>query len=227
MGVASTMGDRFTPISAPLVRSEPLPFGDGRCHVGLLEEEGACHEDVGAGFDADTGGIVVDPAVDGDGKFLSAILCPFRDEGDLGDAVGDEGLSAESGVDGHDEDEIGLIEERHEFLDGGLGVDGDPDLHSLLFYFLYRGMDVPFGFAMDGDRVASRVGEGVDVSDGVVDHQVGIEESVRVSSDGFDHRRSERYVGDEHPVHNIEVDPVRAGLVCPGDLLAESGEVCR
>ena len=152
---------------------------------------------------------------------------PFRDEGDLGDAVGDEGLSAESGVDCHDEDEICLFEERHELFDGGLGVDGDPDLQAFFFYLLYRGMDVPFGFAVDGDRVAPRVGEGVDVSDGVVDHQVRIEESVRVSSDGLDHRRSERYVGDEHPVHNIEVDPVRAGLVCPGDLLAESGEVCR
>ena len=152
---------------------------------------------------------------------------PFRDEGDLGDAVGDEGLSAESGMDGHDENEVGPIEERYEPFDGGLGVDGDPDLQALFFYPLYRGMDVPFCFAVDGDRVASRVGEGVDVSDGVVDHQVGIEESVRVSSDGLDHRRSERYVGDEHPVHNIEVDPVRAGLVCPGDLLAESGEVCR
>lgn len=103
---------------------------------------------------------------------------PFRDEGDLGDAVGDEGLSAESGVDGHDENEIGLIEERHEPLDGGLGVDGDPYLQSLLLYFPYRGMDVPFGFAVDGDRVASRVGEGVDVSDGIVDHEVRIEESV-------------------------------------------------
>ena len=136
-------------------------------------------------------------------------------------------MSAESGVVGHDENEVGLIEERHEPLDGGLGVDGDPYLQALFFYLLYRGMDVPFGFAVDGDRVASRVGEGVDVFDGVVDHEVGIEESVRVSSDGLDHGRSERYVGDEHPVHNIEVDPVRAGLVCPGDLLAESGEVCR
>ena len=152
---------------------------------------------------------------------------PFRDVGDLWDAVGDEGLSAESRVDGHDENEVGLIEERHEPLDGGLGVDGDPDLQALFFYPLHRGMDVPFGFAVDGDGVALRVDEGVDVSDGVVDHQVGIEESVRVSSDGLDYRRSERYVGDEHPVHNIEVDPVRAGLVCPGDLLAESGEVCR
>lgn len=227
MGVASTMGDRFTPISAPLVRSEPLPFGDGRDHVGLLEEEGACNEDVGSGFDADAGGIVVDAAVDGDGELFAMSVRPFRDERYLGDAVGDEGLSAESRVDGHDENEVGLIEERHEPLDGGLGVDGDPHLQSLFSYLLYRGMDVPFGFAMDGDGVAPRVGEGVDVSDGVVDHQVGIEESVRVSSDGLDHRRSERYVGDEHPVHNIEVDPVRAGLVCPGDLLAESGEVCR
>lgn len=227
MGVASTMGDRFTPISAPLVRSEPLPFGDGRGHVGLLEEEGPCHEDVGAGFDADAGGVVVDAAVDGDGELFAVSFRPFRDEGDLGDAVGDEGLSAESGVDGHDEDEVGPIEERYEPFDGGLGVDGDPDLQAFFFYLLHCGMDVPFGFAMDGDRVAPRVGEGVDVSDGVVDHQVGIEESVRVSSDGLDHRRSEGYVGDEHPVHNIEVDPVRAGLVCPGDLLAESGEVCR
>lgn len=130
-------------------------------------------------------------------------------------------------MDGHDENEIGPIEERYEPLDGGLGVDGDPDLQSFFLYHLHSGMDVPFGFAVDGYGVAPRVGEGVDVSDGVVDHQVGIEESVRVSSDGLDHRRSERYVGDEHPVHNIEVDPVRAGLVCPGDLLAESGEVCR
>ena len=152
---------------------------------------------------------------------------PFRDEGYLGDAVGDEGLFAESGMDGHDENEIGLIEERYEFFDRGLGVDGDPHLQSLFSYLLYRGMEVPFGFAVDGDGVAPRVGEGVDVSDGVVDHEVRIEESVRVSSDGLDHGRSERYVGDEHPVHNIEVDPVRAGLVCPGDLLAESGEVCR
>lgn len=71
------MGDRFTPISAPLVGSEPLPSGDGRGHIGLLEEEGACHEDVGARFYADAGGVVVDAAVDGDGELLSVSFRPF------------------------------------------------------------------------------------------------------------------------------------------------------
>lgn len=136
-------------------------------------------------------------------------------------------MPSESGMDGHDEHQVGTVKERDQSVNGGLRIDGDADLQSPLPDPIDCRMDVPFGFAVHRDGIASCIREGIDVSDRVVDHEVGIEELVRVSPDGLDDRRSERYVGHEHPVHNIQVDPIGAGLVCSGDLLAESGEVCR
>jgi len=85
---------------------------------------------------------------------------------------------------------------------------------------------VPRRFAVHGYPVASCVGEGVYVADWVVYHQMGIEELVGVPPHSLDNWGSEGDVGDEHPVHHIEMDPIRACAVCPGDLFAESREVC-
>jgi hypothetical protein len=46
-------------------------------------------------------------------------------------------------------------------------------------------------------------------------------------ADRRDDPRAERDVGDEMPVHHVEMDPVGAGLVDGAHLVAEPGEIGR
>lgn len=152
---------------------------------------------------------------------------PLLRMGDLRYALGYEGLPPEAGVDGHDQDDVHQGEPLVQALHWGLGVDGYPRLQSAAVDLRYGGVDVSVGLDVDCDGIASGVGEGVYVADGVLDHEVGVEEAVRAVADGSYHLRPEGDVRDEGPVHHIEVDPVGSGGRRAGDLVAEPGEVCR
>ena len=77
------------------------------------------------------------------------------------------------------------------------------------------------GLRMHGDAVAAGLGKGRQVEIGGRNHQMAVERLVGPAADRLDHRRPERDVGDEMPVHHVEVDPVGAGRRHPLDLLAE------
>jgi len=47
----------------------------------------------------------------------------------------------------------------------------------------------------------------------------------RVRAERLHHHRSDGEVGDEMPVHHVDVNPVGAGRVDGADLLAQFGEI--
>ena len=80
---------------------------------------------------------------------------------------------------------------------------------------------------MDGDPVRPRLGEGVDVLFGILDHQVDVEGEFRGFPDRGDEPRTDREVGDEMAVHDVDVNPVRPCRFDGRDLFAEPTAVRR
>ena len=81
------------------------------------------------------------------------------------------------------------------------------------------------GFDVEAHPVRARVGEGVDVAVGVLDHQVDVQRQPGGAADRLDHRRADRDVGDEVPIHHVEVEERRPAALGPRDLLGEAAEV--
>jgi hypothetical protein len=177
------IGERFTPISTASQgrfqgRAECLPLGYLRRHVFQLEQRGSGYQNGRSGFHAGPAGLGVDPSVHGDLDPSAFGLGNLSDLRYLRDAVRYERLASETGVDGHDQDQVRSVQERLHLFGGGLGVQGNPCLQASGLYLVYGAQDVAFRFAVDGYDVASRVREGVDVPHGVLYHQVGVEDHV-------------------------------------------------
>ncbi len=67
--------------------------------------------------------------------------------------------------------------------------------------------------------------ERLHVALGFVDHQVGIEREGARSADGGHHTRPEGDVGHEAPVHNIQMEVIRAGRLGSACLFAKTREI--
>ncbi len=80
-------------------------------------------------------------------------------------------------------------------------------------------------FDVDRDRIRARFEEARHVMIGMLDHEMDIERKLRVFADGRDDSRPERNVIDEMAVHDVEMQPVRAGFFGAMDLGFELGEV--
>ena len=81
---------------------------------------------------------------------------------------------------------------------------------------------------LDVHRAAVRpgVGEVLQVAPGLGHHQVAVEEQRRVAAQRRHHRRPDRDVGDEVPVHHVDVEPVGRRGHLP-HLLGQQAEVGR
>ena len=86
-------------------------------------------------------------------------------------------------------------------------------------------MEVRARFGMDGDDVGAGLGEGVEEGVDRRDHQMDVERLGRVRAERLHHRRADGDVRDEMAVHDVDVDPVGAGLVDRAHLLAEPREI--
>lgn len=176
------------------------------------EEGGAGDEGVDTGGEAGGGGGGVDAAVDFDAVGEGAIGAPAVEGADFFEGVGDEFLAAEAGPDGHDEDQLDGFQVGEGGVGGGAGIEGEAALAAEIGDAPEGIGDVVIGFDVDGDVVGAGFGEGFDVLVGVGQHQVGVEEEVTVELAEVGHGlRAEAEVGDEVPVHDIEVEPPGPG----------------
>ncbi len=60
---------------------------------------------------------------------------------------------------------------------------------------------------------------------GMLDHQMNIERKFRLLADKIDDRRAERNVVNEMAVHDVAMDPIRAGFLDPCDFVGQAGKV--
>ena len=80
---------------------------------------------------------------------------------------------------------------------------------------------------MHGDDVAAGFRERGEIGIARLDHEMAVEGLIGTRPQRLDHRRAERDVGDEMPVHHVEMNPVGVRGDDVLDFLAELGEVGR
>ncbi len=80
-------------------------------------------------------------------------------------------------------------------------------------------------FGVHGDDVAARFDEGRDIDIDRLDHQMNVEDLLAVRTQGLHHRRADGQIGDEMPVHDIDMNIVGTSHVDGSDLFAQAGEI--
>ena len=79
---------------------------------------------------------------------------------------------------------------------------------------------------VEGDAGGAGLGEGLDPAQGVVDHEVAVEEGGgEALAQRLHHGGAERDVGHEMAVHDVHVQPVRAHVQHPLALCPELREI--
>jgi len=78
---------------------------------------------------------------------------------------------------------------------------------------------------MHGDVIAAGFCKCLEIRVGRRDHQVGVEDFLAVRAHRLDDVGAVGNVGNEMPVHHVEVDPVSPCGIDGADLLAQSGEI--
>ena len=204
---------------------ERAEVADGGFHVRNAEEGGACDDGVGTGGEDIGEGAVVDTAVDFDVIGEPVGFSPCFGGADLVEGFGDEGLAAEACVDGHDEEEVDLVEPWFSGGEGGLAVDGEAGGEAGGADAAEGIADVVIRFDVDGDVVGSGLDEAVEEVVRAIDHEVDIEEDVVGFVDGGDELGAEADIVDEVAVHDIEVEPVDACADGAGAFVGETAPV--
>ena len=75
--------------------------------------------------------------------------------------------------------------------------------------------------------VGPGLGKGLKIRIAGRDHQMDVEGLPREGPDRLDHRGADRDIGDEVPVHHIDMDPVRTGSLDCAYFIAELGKIGR
>ena len=81
------------------------------------------------------------------------------------------------------------------------------------------------GFHMNGDRIGAAVGESLHESVRLDDHQMHIQWNGGQLCYGFDNCRTHRDIGNEAPVHYVDVDEIGARILRLRHLLAQAREI--
>ena len=135
-----------------------------------------------------------------------------------------ERLSAETGFDGHDQQDVELPEIRFDRADRGVRIDGEPGFPAGGANTRERLGHIGLGLEVDVDRRRHRK-VAVEVAVRIGNHEMDVERPVGMPRRRLDKGRAERDVVHKMTVHHIAVDPIRPRAGHVGDLVAEPGEV--
>src|SRR3989440_11315909 len=97
---------------------------------------------------------------------------PFFDFANFGEDFGHEFLAGEAGDDGHDEDQIDVLEDGEYSLDGRGGVEGDADVAAEFVNFPGDENRIGGDLDVEGDVVAARFDDRASVAKRIGDHEV-------------------------------------------------------
>jgi hypothetical protein len=90
---------------------------------------------------------------------------------------------------------------------------------------MQRSIQVNAGFLVYRDPVCACLGKCRNEFVGILDHQVAIQRAGGCFAERLDDRRPNGEVGDEMPVHDVDMDHGRSALRSALHLLAEVGEI--
>ena len=88
-------------------------------------------------------------------------------------------------------------------------------------------MQVRRGLLVDRDHVGPGAGESLDVEIRPLDHQMDIQEQTAQPVDCLHDQGTDRQVGNEVPVHHVQVEQSRPARLGRGDLVGQATEIGR
>src|SRR5512145_1393566 len=209
-------------IAAAKTTDVPRVFG-----AAAVERRGAGDQDIGAGGDRGTGGLEIDPAIDLEIDRPARGVDTAAQLGDLGELAGDEFLAAVTGIDGHHQHQVDVVEHLGDGVGGRRRVERNAGFLAQRLDQLNGAVQMWAGFGVNGDDVGAGVDEVVDERIDWRHHKVDIEGESRMRPKRLDHRRADGDVGHEMAVHDVDVKPVRTGFVDGANLLAQSRKISR
>ena len=172
---------------------------------------------------SDGGG--ADAAVDFDIDVMATSFDHRPDLRHLGFHRGDVWLPAEAGVDSHDQDHVEQIQHMHDLGGRCRWIERHCRAGTELANMAQRAMQMVARLGMDDQHLAASLDIQVREFVRLFDHEVSFERPVGPVANRGDDVGSERKVGHETAIHDIELETIDTGLVEGDDLVAEAAEV--
>jgi len=133
----------------------------------------------------------------------------------LGHHILHKALSTEARLDGHDQDEVHVINVLENGLDRGLRLDGDTNLHAGLLDGGDQSRNTTLGHVgldVEGEHVNTGISHVGDELNRVAHHKVSIEEGGAALPQALNDGGTPGQVGDEVAVHDVNVQDISAGI---------------
>lgn len=202
-----------------------LHSADSGSRVVGMEDGTACNENIRAGGKDAAGILLVHASVHLNKRRKIAAGYLGTDITYLVQCFGYERLSSKSREDRHKENHIHLIQIRVKPMNINVGIDGEAGTHLLCTDKRKYGHRVINRLKMKPYAPRPCVAETLHVFLRVNNHQMHVQGFVGVLSECFHHGESERDVGHERAVHDIDMEEVGFAAVDALNLTLEVAEV--
>ena len=134
---------------------------------------------------------------------------------------------AEAGIDAHEQDDIEVLEDVLQGVDGRMGIEGNACFHACCLDLLDSAVQVGGRLSVDGKDVGTRAGECLNVALGLDNHQMDVQGFTGCLFYVLHNRQAVGDVGDENAVHDVEMEPIGIAAVDHFDVSAQMEEVGR
>lgn len=195
--------------------------------VGCAEDGAASHENVGSRLDEASARFAVDASVHFDECVRPAAVNEFAQAARFVDGVFDKLLPAKTGIYRHEHDEVEIGNDFFQTGHGGMRVERHAGHHAFGFDLLNDAVQVGAGFVVYVHYLGAQSLYFTDELLGLHDHQVDVERFAGGPGHGLHNGETERDVGHEYAVHDVEVEPVAFAFVEHFDVALQVGEIGR
>lgn len=192
-----------------------------------LKHGAAGHEHVGTSSKELRGILGVHAAVNFDEALRVLAVAQFAQLLHLVVGVLDELLSAEAGVDRHEQHHVTQLHRVFQQAHSRGGIEHHAAFHSGIFDGVKRAVQMGAGLVMHSEDVDASLFEIIHITSGVNNHQMHVERFLGVFLDKLDDRLSEADVGHKHAVHHIDMEPVALAGVEHFNIALQIAEIGR
>lgn len=197
----------------------------GGAQVGFAKKRRAGHQCVSAGIYALGDRFGVDAAIHLDSEAKVFPLSPLCGGLNFGENFREECLPAESGMHGHDEEQVDGFEVGKDGFYGGWRIDGESGFEAGVSDLPKQRLDSWFQFRVNGNGVGAGFFERLDQDFRAFAHEVNVQKQRSQAAKCFDDARSKAEVRHKVAVHDVEVKPICAGAINAPKFSIEAGKI--
>ena len=202
-----------------------LQRGNSSLGIFCSKDKGTGDENVGPGIGKLLTRVEVDASVDLYQGVTVGLLNELTQLTNLVERVGDELLSPETGIDGHEQHHIDLRDDVGQSGDRRGGAERDGGMETSLANLLKDTVVMGERLEMDIHVIGSQVGDLPDELLRLDNHEMDVEGLLTQAGDMAQDRKTKGDVGDEDTVHDIEMEIVGTALIEPLHLAFEIAKI--